>query len=79
MRTIQMVCEKKAGKTWAPDGYRIDDENEVYRDLAKCLIAKALNKCTWIRSVKRVPNYDGTCTVTVTMGNGFRRVYTVED
>lgn len=77
MRNIQMVCEKKVGKTWIPDDYRIDDEKEVYKDLAKCMVAKSLNKRTWIKSIKRDPNYDGTCRVTVTMDNGFRRIYTV--
>ena len=79
MKNIQMVSEKKVGKKWIPDDYKITDEKEVYKDLAKCMVAKSLKKCKWITSIRRVTNYDGTSTVTVTMDNGFRRIYTVED
>ena len=59
--------------------FRTTDAEYIYKDLAKCLIDKKINKCTYIRSIKRIPNYDGTQTIVVTHDNGVKAVYTVEN
>lgn len=79
MKQIRMVVEKKAGREWIPDGFVVTDELAVYRDLASSMVAKKLNGCRWIKSIVRRPNYDGTCDITITHDNGFRRIYTVKD
>ena len=59
--------------------FHTTDAEYIYKDLAKSLIAKKINRCTYIRSIKRIPNYDGTQTIVVTHDNGVKAVYTVEN
>ena len=65
-------------------GYVAEWDNEgeeVWKDLAHELMAKKLERCAYIRSIKRVNNYDGTNTIIVSYAadcGGGRRVYTVE-
>ena len=54
------------------------DPNCVHESLMKDLIAKKLHKCSYIRSIKDVPNYDGTRNIVVYYDNGFRNTYTVK-
>lgn len=79
MNMARVVFQHKQGnewvETWATEGER------VYEDLAKDLIAKKLENCTYIRSIKRKQNYDGTNTITVNYTpdcGGGRRIYTIE-
>jgi len=73
---IKVVYEKKEGRTYT-ETWRSEKPEEVYERLAHCLIAKKLNNCGWIRSIKRVPLYNGFDRITVTHDNGGRDVYTV--
>jgi hypothetical protein len=78
MREINLVVEIKNGKKWVKDTV-FTDETLVYKYLANDLISKKLNGCTYIKTIKRVPNYDGTQTITVTFNNDIRSIYTVKN
>lgn len=73
---IKVVYEKKEGRTYT-ETWRSENPEEVYERLSHSLIAKKLNNCGWIRSIKRVPLYNGFDRITVTHDNGGRDVYTV--
>lgn len=71
--------QEKTPSGWLPS-WEMEGE-EVWKDLAHELMAKKLERCTYIRSIKRVNNYDGTHTIIVSYAadcGGGRRVYTVE-
>ena len=53
------------------------NESQVYTELANELIAKKLNECLWIRSIKRKQLYNGFIEIVITYDHGGRRVYTV--
>lgn len=77
-RIIESVTEQKEGRKWK-EIWRDTDPREIYDRLAHDLIAKKLNGCTYIRSVKRVQHYDGFITIIVTYGDNVRTFYTIED
>lgn len=54
------------------------DTAQVYEDLALDLIAKKINACSYIRSIKRRTNYDGTQQITVIYDNNAKAEYTVK-
>lgn len=75
-RKIQRVIEVKKGNKWEmTDTWT--DEKEIYNSLAHDLIAKKINACAWIKTIKRTYHYDGYQTITVDYGNGVRAQYTV--
>lgn len=51
----------------------------IYKHLAGMLIAKKLNQCAYITRIKRMNNYDGTQTITITQDNGYRMVFIVPE
>lgn len=55
------------------------DAAQVYERLALDLVAKKVNACSYIKSIKRRPNYNGTCEITVTYDNRTRALYTIAD
>lgn len=76
----RVIYQKKT-----PSGYftvEWDKEgSEVWEDLAKDLMAKKLERCSYIRSIQRRNNYDGTHTIIVNYAadcGGGRRIYTVK-
>lgn len=78
MRNIERVAQKKVGNKWETT-HIMTDQFEIYRALSNDLIAKKLNGCSYIRSIKRTPNYDGTQTIVVLYNNGVKATYTVTD
>lgn len=78
MRELRKVIEIKNGKKYEVDTI-ITDVAAVYESLARDLVAKKLQACNWITSIKDRTNYDGTRTITVTYNNGCRALYTVKD
>ena len=75
----RVIYQKKTASgytaTWDNEG------EEVWKDLAKDLIAKNLEGCRYIRSIQRKQNYDGTNTIIVNYAadcGGGRRIYTVK-
>jgi hypothetical protein len=73
-----MITEVKHGKKWIPEN-EITEETLVYKYLSNDLIAKKLNQCSYIKTIKRTPNYDGTQTIVVTYNNDCRSIYTVKN
>lgn len=75
----RVIYQKKT-----PSGYTAEWDNEgekVWEDLAKDLMAKKLEGCKYIRSIRRRQNYDGTNTIIVDYAadcGGGRRIYTVK-
>jgi hypothetical protein len=72
------ITEVKNGKKW--EQTNIDtDILSVYQSLANDLIAKKLNQCSYIKSIKRIPLYNGTQKIIVTYNNNCRCIYEVAD
>ena len=55
------------------------NSEEVYKDLAQALISKKINCCLYIRSIKRIPLYNGFQRIDVLYDNGVKVVFTVAD
>jgi hypothetical protein len=68
-----MRCESLRNGKWV-ETYRTEDELAVYRTLAGELVAKKLDQCTWIKSIRRVQKYTHL-EITVTEEVGYRRIY----
>lgn len=77
MKKEAMIIEKKNGKTWETVNVYTDPV-KIYESLSKDMIAKKLHKCTYIKTIKDVCNYDGTRDITITYDNGVRRIYTIK-
>ena len=77
MEKVNVKFEEKQGHKFVVT-WESDDATQVYDDLSHELIAKKINNCTWIRSIKRTPLYNGFDRITVTQDNGNRRIYTVK-
>lgn len=75
-REIKKEVQVKQGRNWVA-GYTSLNAADVYSDLSHDLIAKKLNSCTYIKSIKRTNNYDGTQTITVNYDNETRSIYTI--
>lgn len=78
MKNIEKVVEVKNAGKWIMS-HIVTDELEIYKSLSADLIAKKLNNCSYIKTVKRVCNYDGTQNITVTYNNDCRAIYTVKN
>lgn len=76
MEKVNVRYEEKQGRAFVTT-WECDDAMQVYDDLTHELIAKKLNGCSWIKSIKRVPLYNGFDRITVYYDHGGRRVYTV--
>lgn len=78
MKPIIMIVQLKVNGTYSTcSDYTLTDEESVYTCLAHDLINKKILKCMYIRSIKRVCNYDGTQDIIVTYDNNVRRIYTI--
>lgn len=76
MKEIKREFQVKEGRNWRTEHVDTDITN-IYRFLSGDLISKKINGSDFIRSIKRVNNYDGTQTITVTYAMGTRNVYTI--
>lgn len=77
-REISMTNYTKNGRNWE-ESYRNTNPADVYESLSLALINKKIHACTFIKSIKRTPNYDGTQTITVMYDNGVKTVYIVAE
>lgn len=69
--------EKKTGKYITT--FTDTDELTVYQELAQRLIAKKINGCKWITTIRRNNLYNGYSKIIITYDNGGRDVFTVKD
>ena len=75
---IKRIVEIKEGRTWR-ESYASTDPAAVYQDLAGDLIAKKINCCSYIRSIKRTCLYNGFQKIVVSYDNGVRATYIVKN
>ena len=68
----------KNGRNWELTNTTTDSAT-VYKDLAQAMISKKINCCLYIKSIKRVPLYNGQQRIDILYGNGVKVVYTVAD
>ncbi len=73
---VNMTIEVKNGKTYEVTRV-VEDRVEIYESLARDLISKKINACTYIKSIKRVQLYNGFEKITVNYDNNVRRIYTI--
>ena len=73
---IKKVTQKKDGNAWI-DTYTDNNPETVYKSLASDLIAKKINKCTYIKSIKRVQRYEYV-EIIVLYESDIRSVYYLE-
>ena len=74
---VNMTIEVKNGKTYEVTRV-VEDRVEIYESLARDLINKKINACTYIKSIKRVQLYNGFEKITVNYDNNVRRIYTID-
>ena len=72
-----MIIERKEGKGYK-EIYKSTDTETIYTRLTNELIAKKINNCTYIKSIKYRCNYDGTRTIIISYDNGTRALYTIK-
>ena len=58
--------------------YATTDAETIYKRLAEELIAKKINCCKWIQSIKRVNLYNGYQKITVHETNGIKAEYIIK-
>ena len=75
---ISKTVELKNGNKWEVSNVTTD-EKTVYESLTYDLIAKKINCCTYIKSIKRVNLYNGYQKITVTYDNKCRSIYQIEN
>lgn len=59
--------------------YTTTDSATVYEDLAQAMISKKLNGCSYIRSIKRIPLYNGFQRIDVLYTNDTKVTFTIAD
>lgn len=78
MKTVKCEIYKKSGRDWIAVN-TITDVQQVHTSLLGALINKKLCQCSYIKSISRRTNYDGTQQITVIYDNGYKDIYTVEE
>lgn len=74
---VNFIYEEKQNGKYV-ETFRCEDEQRVYDFLSHELIAKKLEGCQYIRSIKRKQLYTGFIQIIVSYSNGDRRTYTVK-
>ena len=59
--------------------YATTDALTIYQRLTDTLIAKKINCCNWVRSIKRVNLYNGYQKITVLENNGCKSEYIIKN
>ena len=78
MEAIKRTIEVKNGRAWEVT-HETYDTRVIYRSLMHDLINKKINGCSYIRSIKRTPLYNGYQKIVVMHDNGVRTTYIVEE
>ena len=76
--TVTRIYEEKINGKYV-ETFRTTDEQEIYKDLALAMISKKINACTYIKSIKRTPLYNGSQKITITYDNNGRNIFIVAD
>lgn len=75
---IERVFEIKEGRNWRKT-ITTTDATDVYKFLTEELIAKKINNCRYIRSIKRENLYNGYQRITVSYADSGRAIYTIRN
>lgn len=59
--------------------YNTTDKTEIYKRLCETLIAKKINCCKWVKSIKRESLYNGYQEITVLQAGGIKEIYTIKN
>ena len=59
--------------------YATTDPLTIYQRLTNTLIAKKINCCLWVKSIKRVNLYNGYQKIIVLENNGCKSEYIIKD
>lgn len=59
--------------------YSTTDRCEIYERLAKTLIAKKINCCKWVRSIKRENLYNGYVKITIHQIENIKEIYIIKE
>ena len=59
--------------------YNTSDPLIIYQRLSGALIAKKINCCKWVRSIRRENLYNGYQRITVFVNYGCKEVYTIKE
>ena len=78
MNENKKTVELKQGNKWIEE-YTTTNDIEIYQSLSSDLIAKKINQCSYIKSIKRTPLYDGYQKILITYSNNCRAFYIVKD
>ena len=78
MNEDKKTVELKQGKKWIEE-YTTTNDIEIYQSLSDDLIAKKINQCSYIKSIKRTPLYNGYQKILVTYDNDCRAIYIVKN
>lgn len=68
----------KNGKNYI-ETYSSNDPETIYKRLSGEMIAKKLNCCKWIKSIKRVNLYNGYQKIIVLQENNIKSEYIIKD
>lgn len=74
---VNFITEVKKGNKYEITR-ECNDSAYVYESLARDVIAKKINLCTYIKSIKRIQLYNGFEKIIVTYDNNCRCTYTIE-
>lgn len=78
MNEDKKTVELKQGKKWIEE-YTTTNDIEIYQSLSDDLIAKKINQCSYIKSIKRTPLYNGYQKILVIYDNDCRAIYIVKN
>ncbi len=68
---------KKEGEKWVAM-LTTYDELSVYKELSNRIIAKKIEQCKWITSIRSINHYNGWKTIYMYYGNGTKDAFLVE-
>lgn len=74
----KMTVYIKDGKKYI-ETYSSTDPETIYRRLTNSLIAKKINCCKWVKSIKRENLYNGYQKITVFEDNGVKEEYIIKE
>lgn len=72
------IFEEKAPNGMYRETYYTEDKLSVYEELSNRLIAKKIDHCKWITSVRKVSLYNGFEKIYVSYDNHTRDIFIVE-
>lgn len=73
MKVMRIAYKKDSNNKWIVT-FTENNETLVYKSLTSDLIQKKMNKCSYIKSIKRVQHYTHV-TITVTYDSNTKNVY----